>query len=255
MQGKTVIVTGASRGIGWRLVERFIGEGANVVACARTASRLALLKESLQSSALETVTADASEPDDVAAVVKCAIDAFGQVDVLVNNAGSSGPTLEVERLSLKDWTDTINSSLTSSFLFVRECVPHMKEQRGGAVVNIGSIVGKRPLAFRSPYAAAKMGLIGLTRTLSEELGPHGIRINTICPGTVEGERLDEVMAAQAEKRGVSADQVSEWAQSLMPLNSFVTADDVTELVFFLASEKSRHMTGQDINVSGGQVTW
>ena len=255
MKGKVVVVTGASRGIGWRLVERFLSEGASVVACARTAERLDALKRASGDAPLEVVTADAASPDDVAAVVARAIDAFGRIDVVVNNAGAAGPTTPVETLSLEDWAETLNSNLTSAFLFVREAVPAMKAQGGGAVVNIGSMTGKKPLVFRAPYAAAKMGLIGLTRTLAEELGPHGIRVNTVCPGTVEGERLDEVLIEQADKRGMTLAAITDYARGMSPLKTFVSADDVAELVLFLASDRSRHMTGQDINISAGQITW
>ena len=255
MKGKVVVVTGASRGIGWRLVERFLSEGASVVACARTAERLEALKRASGDAPLEIVAADAARPDDVAAVVARAINAFGRIDILVNNAGAAGPTTPVESLSLEDWTETLNSNLTSAFLFVREAVPAMKAQGGGAVVNIGSMTGKKPLVFRAPYAAAKMGLIGLTRTLAEELGPHGIRVNTVCPGTVEGERLDEVLIEQADKRGMTLAAITDYARGMSPLKTFVSADDVAELVLFLASDRSRHMTGQDINISAGQITW
>ena len=255
MKGKVVVITGASRGIGWRLVERFLAEGASVVACARTAERLEALKRASGDAPLEIVAADAARPDDVAAVVARAIDAFGRIDILVNNAGAAGPTTPVESLSLEDWTETLNSNLTSAFLFVREAVPAMKAQGGGAVVNIGSMTGKKPLVFRAPYAAAKMGLIGLTRTLAEELGPHGIRVNTVCPGTVEGERLDEVLIEQADKRGMTLAAITDYARGMSPLKTFVSADDVAELVLFLASDRSRHMTGQDINISAGQITW
>lgn len=255
MKNKVAIITGASRGIGWRLVERFLAEGASVVACARTADRLEALKRSSGAAPLEIVAADAAQPDHVAAVVARAIDVFGRLDIVVNNAGAAGPTTPVEKLSLEDWTETVNSNLTSAFLFVREAVPIMKTQGGGVVVNVGSMTGKKPLVFRAPYAAAKMGLIGLTRTLAEELGPHGIRVNTICPGTVEGERLDEVLVEQADKRGMTVEEITDFARGMSPLKSFVSADDVAELVLFLASEKSRHMTGQDINISAGQITW
>ncbi|EGP10297.1 short-chain dehydrogenase/reductase SDR [Bradyrhizobiaceae bacterium SG-6C] len=255
MKNKVAIITGASRGIGSRLVERFLGEGASVVACARTADRLEALKLSVGDAPLEVVAADAARPEDVAAVVARAVEAFGGVNIVVNNAGAAGPTTPVESLSLEDWTETVNSNLTSAFLFVRETVPLMKTRGGGAVVNIGSMTGKKPLVFRAPYAAAKMGLIGLTRTLAEELGPDGIRVNTVCPGTVDGERLEEVLVQQADKRGMTVEAITAFARGMSPLKTFVSADDVAELVLFLASDRSARMTGQDINISAGQITW
>lgn len=255
MQNKVAIITGASRGIGWRLVERFLAEGASVVACARSGDRLEALKRSVGDAPLEVVTADAAEPDPVAAVVRRATEAFGGLDIVVNNAGAAGPTTPVESLSLADWNETVASNMTSAFLFVREAVPIMKARGGGAVVNVGSMTGKKALVFRAPYAAAKMGLIGLTRTLAEELGPHGIRVNTVCPGAVAGDRLEEVLAEQADKRGVTLEAITAFAQGMSPLKTFVTADDVAELILFLASEKAGKMTGQDINISAGQITW
>lgn len=255
MQNKVAIITGASRGIGWRLVERFLAEGASVVACARTADRLEGLKQAAGDAPLEVVAADAADPAGVAAVVARARDAFGGLDIVINNAGAAGPTTPVENLSLDDWNATVASNLTSAFLFVREAVPLMRARGGGAVVNIGSMTGKKPLVFRAPYAAAKMGLIGLTRTLAEELGPHGVRVNTVCPGTVEGERLDEVLAEQADKRGVTLEAITAFARGMSPLKTFVSADDVAELVLFLASDRAARMTGQDINISAGQITW
>lgn len=255
MQNKVAIITGASRGIGWRLVERFLAQGASVVACARSGDRLQALQASVGDAPLQIVTADAADPAAVAAVVARATETFGGLDVVVNNAGAAGPTMPVESLSLADWNETLASNLTSAFLFVREAVPAMKARGGGAVVNVGSMTGKKPLVFRAPYAAAKMGLIGLTRTLAEELGPHGIRVNTICPGAVAGERLEEVLAEQADKRGVTIEAITAFAQGMSPLKTFVTADDVAELILFLASDKAAKMTGQDINISAGQITW
>jgi NAD(P)-dependent dehydrogenase (short-subunit alcohol dehydrogenase family) len=252
---KVVIVTGASRGIGRHLVKRFLDEGAQVVACARTLKRLEELGQEHNSPRLEVIGADATEPDDVRAVVVRAREAFGGVDILVNNAGSAGPTAPVENMSLEDWNVTVGSNLTSAFLFIRECAPDMKRRKAGVVVNVGSMTGKKPLVYRAPYAAAKMALIGMTRTLAEELGPAGIRMNTVCPGTVEGERLNEVLVEQADKRGISIDAITDIAMSGSPLNSFVSADDVADLVLFLASARARHMTGQDINISAGQITW
>ena len=255
MKGKVVVVTGASRGIGWRLVERFLSEGASVVACARTAERIDRARDDRGDIVGPSGIGGDNLQRRIAGRPLQRLQAFGRIDILVNNAGAAGPTTPVESLSLEDWTETLNSNLTSAFLFVREAVPAMKAQGGGAVVNIGSMTGKKPLVFRAPYAAAKMGLIGLTRTLAEELGPHGIRVNTVCPGTVEGERLDEVLIEQADKRGMTLAAITDYARGMSPLKTFVSADDVAELVLFLASDRSRHMTGQDINISAGQITW
>ena len=139
------------------LVERFLAEGASVVACARTAERLEALKQSVGAAPLEIVAGDAADPTDVASIVARAREAFGGVDVLVNNAGAAGPTTPVASLSLSDWNETLASNLTSAFLFVRETAPLMTARGGGAIVNIGSMTGKSPWKTARPTPRPRWG--------------------------------------------------------------------------------------------------
>lgn len=252
---KVVLITGASRGIGEHLVRRIASSGARVVCCARTAHRVETLAAELNSKGFNAlaVAADVSSANDVASVVNQAIAHFGRIDVLVNNVGIAGPTKPIEETELVDWNATLAGNLTSTFLCLREVIPHMKRQGGGSVVNIGSVTGKRPLPYRVGYASAKMGIIGLTRTAAEELGRAGIRVNCICPGAVAGERLDEILTAQAQQRGMTLNDFREDFKRLSPIGALVTAEDIAQLTMFLASDASRHMTGQDINVSAGLV--
>jgi NAD(P)-dependent dehydrogenase (short-subunit alcohol dehydrogenase family) len=257
LEGKVAIVTGASRGIGQQLVRQFARSGAKVVFCARSADPLLALQEEMKREGLDVLghAADAADPVAVTDLVGAALKRYGRVDVLVNNVGISGPTRKIEDTALAEWNETLAGNLTSTFLCLQAVVPAMKKQGGGSVVNIGSVTGKRPLPFRIGYATAKMGVIGLTRTAAEELGAHGIRVNCICPGAVEGERLDGVLAGQAQQRGTTPEQVREAFKSQSPLRALVAADDVARMALFLASDHSRHMTGQDINVSAGLVMY
>lgn len=257
LQGKVAIVTGASRGIGQELVRTFARSGASVVFCGRREELLQPLEAELKNEGFDVVAqrADVSTPRDVDALVARALDRYGRIDVLVNNVGIAGPTKAIEDTTPSEWNDTLAGNLGTSFLCMRGVVPSMKKNGGGAVVNIGSATGKRPLAFRIGYAAAKMGIIGLTRTAADELGPHRIRVNCICPGAVAGERLDEVFAGQASRRGISVEQVQAAFESQSPLRTLVRAEDVARLALFLASDLALHMTGQDINVTAGLVMY
>jgi NAD(P)-dependent dehydrogenase (short-subunit alcohol dehydrogenase family) len=257
LSNKVVIVTGASRGIGHALVRRMAEAGALVVCCARSESAVSNLASQLNAEGHTVLglVADVTNPEAVRAMVQTAVDRHGRVNVLVNNVGVAGPTEAVELTSFEDWNQTIAANLTSAFLCLKEVIPHMKRQGGGSVVSIGSMTGKKPLAFRVGYAAAKMGLIGLTRTAAEELGAYKIRVNCVCPGSVTGERLNEVLEALAKKNGMSMDEIRTFAANMSPLKELPSADDVAEMVMFLASDAARHMTGQDINVSAGQIMY
>ncbi|HMO45961.1 MAG TPA: SDR family NAD(P)-dependent oxidoreductase [Rubrivivax sp.] len=257
LSNKVTVITGASRGIGRQLVQSMAEAGARLVFCARSEAPIQSLASELQKAGHDAlpVVADVSQERAAAEVIQAAIARHGRVDVLVNNVGIAGPTKSIEATSLDEWNDTLTVNLTSAFLCLREVVPHMRRQGGGSVVNIGSITGKKPLIYRVGYAAAKMGMIGMTRTAAEELGPDRIRVNCVCPGSVAGERLDEVLVAQAEKRGMTMEQIRAFAAGMSPLKAFTTAQDVAALVTFLASDASIHMTGQDINVSAGQVMY
>jgi NAD(P)-dependent dehydrogenase (short-subunit alcohol dehydrogenase family) len=257
VHNKVVLVTGASRGIGRHLVERLAADGAQVVFCARSAGPIHDLAARMEAAGHPTASmvCDITREDEVAQLMALTLSRFGRLDVLVNNVGIAGPTLPIEATPLDGWNQTIAASLTGSFLCLRAAIPHLRAAGGGSVINIGSIAGKRALVNRIAYASAKMGVIGFTRTAAAELGRDKIRVNCICPGAVAGERLDEVMGAQGARQGLSLDQAREAAHALSPLHTLVQPEDVAEMVVFLSSDASRHMTGQDINVSAGVVMY
>ena len=257
LESKVALVTGASRGIGQVLVRQLAESGAKVVFCARRSEPLRALEEDLKRDRFDVlgIATDVTRPEQVAELVARTVHHYGRLDVLVNNVGIAGPTKPIEELEPSEWNDTLAGNLTATFLCLRGAVPFMKRNGGGSIVNIGSATGKRPLAHRIGYASAKMGLIGLTRTAAEELGPSKIRVNCICPGAVAGERLDEVLFAQAQQRGITVDQFKQAVVGQSPLRSLVQPHDVARLTAFLASDLSLHMTGQDINVTAGLVMY
>ena len=254
LSGRVAIVTGASKGIGRVTSQLFAREGAKVVCAARSADLVretATLVERAGGSAL-AVVADLSREDDVRTLVAKAVETFGSVDCLVNNAGDGGPTSPVQEYSLDDWMYTINSCLTSSYLCARFAVPAMIAAGRGAIVNIASMAGKRGLAFRVGYCSAKAGQIGMTAGLAIELGRHNITVNAIAPGAVAGDRIDRVIKGQADVRGVDVERMRQSFVDRSPLRRMATADDISALAMFLCSDLARNISGQCIPVTAGE---
>ena len=256
-EDKVVVVTGAGRGIGREIALAFAREGANLVLASRTESALHETRVSIEGLGREgfVVPTDISKPDSVRNLADQTLEHFGHVDVLVNNsviAGVSGPLWEIEPV---DWQETFDVNVKGTYLCCRAFLPSMIERQSGSVVIIGSMTGKRPLWGRSPYAASKMALVGLARTLAVEVGPYGVRVNVISPGGVEGERIEWVIRAQAEGRGISVEQAREELVSGSPMNRLVPPEDVAAVAVFLASDKAGSITGEDVNVSAGVVTY
>ncbi len=254
LSGKVAIVTGASKGIGRVIAERFAREGALVICAARTA---ALVEDTARAivaagGSATAVAADASTDAGAQAVVAAASQAYGRVDVLVNNAGDGGPTKPVQEYTTEEWFYTINSCLTSSYLCIRFAVPKMIEAGGGAIVNIASMAGRRGLMYRVGYCSAKAGQIGMTYGLALELGRHNITVNAIAPGAVAGDRIDRVIQGQADVRGVDAATMRRSFVERSPLRRMSTADDIAALAVFLCSDQARNISGQCVPVTAGE---
>jgi NAD(P)-dependent dehydrogenase (short-subunit alcohol dehydrogenase family) len=252
-----VIVTGASRGLGRRIALDFCAAGASVVLAGRDAAALEDVAAEANRSGAETLVlqCDVTRADQCEALVSKTLSRFNKLDVLVNNAGIAGPTKMVVDLQPAEWEEVIRTNLTAPYLCIHYAARSMMEARRGAIVNIGSAVGKRPLARRAPYAASKMGLIGLARTLAFELGPYGIRVNTINPGPVDGPRMDSVIAAMAKAQKVLEEEVRQFFTNDSPLGVLMDAKDISSMALYLASDYAVHMTGQDINVTAGRMMY
>ena len=176
------------------------------------------------------------------------------MDVLVNNAGISGPTANAEEIAPLDWQRTIDVNLNGAFYCARLAIPLLKAGGGGSIVNISSTAGLFGYPLRTPYAASKWALIGLTKTLAMELGAFGIRVNAVCPGTVEGPRIDRVIAAKAAARGVSAAEIRAAYRGKSSLGTLIAAEDITETVLFLCSDGGARISGQALAVDGNSET-
>ncbi|MEX3010469.1 SDR family oxidoreductase [Hoeflea sp. TYP-13] len=234
------IVTAAGSGIGKHITKKLRERGDVVFGCD--------IQEELLDGA--GVQADVSDEASVDNMMAAALDQLGGIDLLVNVAGVAGPTGGVEELILDDWRRCLAVTLDGSFLCSRKAVPHMKRQGAGLIVNFSSTAGMFGYPGRSPYATAKWGIIGFTKSLAMELGPHGIRANAICPGAVSGDRMDRVIASEAEASGRRPEEIQEIYERSTSLRGFVSADDVANMVLFLASPGGAMISGQAIAVDG-----
>lgn len=257
LNGKVVVVTGAGRGIGREIALMCAREGGNLVLAARSVGALEEVASEIDAAGgkAQVVETDVSDPDAVASLASQALSRWGRVDVLVNNSGIGGPSAPLWEVQPADWEQTFAVNVTGVFLCCQAILPSMIERQSGSIINIGSITGKRPLLNRTAYAASKAALIGLTRTLAEEAGPHQVRINLVSPGLVEGERIDWVFEQQAAIQGRDAADVRAGLEMNTPLRRLVTAADVARTVAFLASDESAGITGADVNVTAGLVMY
>ena len=179
---------------------------------------------------------------------------LGGLDALINNAGIAGPTGGVEDIRPEDWRRTIDVCLTGQFLCAHHAVPLLKAAGGGAIVNLSSAAGRFGYAFRTPYSAAKFGVIGLTQSLAKELGPANIRVNAILPGIVEGPRMTGVIAARAKQTGVSYEAMEKTYLERVSMRRMVTASDVAATIAYLLSPAGRNISGQSIGVDANVET-
>ena len=253
LEGRVALITGASRGIGRAMSERFAREGAAVVCAARSADQVKETAAGISAAGGRAIAivCDAGVEDDVRRTVAIAVKEFGKLDTLVNNAGDAGPTKAVQDYLVEDWRYTIDSCLTSSYLCIRFAVPEMLKAGHGAIVNISSGAGRRGLPFRIGYCSAKAGQVGMTFGMAIELAPHNIRVNCVAPGAVEGERIDRVIAGQAAARGISIEQMRKAMLDHAPLKRMVTANDIVDATVFFCSDMARSISGQVLAVNAG----
>jgi NAD(P)-dependent dehydrogenase (short-subunit alcohol dehydrogenase family) len=250
-KGQRVVVTAGARGIGRAIVETLVAAGARVHICDVDTAALQECAGALQVGA---TPADVSDETQVDRLFDEAHKALGGLDVLVNNAGIAGPTGAVEEIRPEDWRRCIDIDLTGQFLCTRRAVPMLKEAGGGAIINMSSAAGRHGYAYRTPYAAAKWGVIGFTQSLAKELGPSGIAVNAILPGIVKGPRIESVIRARAEQLKLSYEEMEKQYLEKVSLRRMVTAEDVAHMVLFLVSPLGRNVSGQSLGVCGNVET-
>ena len=252
-ENKNVIVTGAAAGVGQQIALQYATEGAFVVLVdlRKPEETMELIKKANGKS--DFVICDISDENQIKAMAvavgeKC----NGKVDVLVNNAGFNGKANLIKDMNLSDWNYTLSVNLTGTMLVSREIIPFLINNKSGAIVNVASNVGKRGLPYRSDYVCSKWALLGLTQTLALELVDENIRVNAVCPGPIDGDRVEELVKMHAEVEGQSVEQMHK-AWEDVPMKRFIGPQEVTNVILFLSSDDSSAMTGQALNVTGGML--
>ncbi|HYL82939.1 MAG TPA: SDR family NAD(P)-dependent oxidoreductase [Candidatus Angelobacter sp.] len=254
LTNQVALITGSGRGIGRAIARLFAQEGAAVFLTARTKTELvATAKEIAETGGQAGYdTGDLSRETDCTRIVSAAREKFGTVTILVNNAGHYGPVVPVEEYPLEEFDKVIAVHLRAAFLLSKLVLPGMYAKRSGVILNISSLSAKTAYAWGSAYAAAKAGMLGLTRVTAAEAARKGVRVNAICPGPVKETQMSkELGAVLARKMGVSAEeQLAGFLNGLLQGRA-QTADEIARAALFLCSEQSSAMTGQSINVDGG----
>lgn len=244
LAGQRVAITAGAGGIGRVMADSFAACGARVFVCDVDDAALA-------ECGYPGTRTDCADVGAIEAFMDAALAHLGGLDVLVNNAGIAGPTAPVEDVTPAQLDATLRIDLASMFHCARRAVPALREAGGGAIINLSSAAGKFGFPMRSPYAAAKWGVVGFTRTLAMELGPDAIRVNAILPGLVEGPRIRNVIRAKAAAAGVSDNAQTDRALSTVSLRCFVTQQDIANMALYLAGPFGATISGQAISVDGG----
>jgi NAD(P)-dependent dehydrogenase (short-subunit alcohol dehydrogenase family) len=248
--GKRVLITAGAGGIGRVMADRFASEGARVAVCDVDDAALATCGDLALA-----LRADVAISADVTLVFAKLQESFGGLDVLVNNAGISGPTKSVEDITDDEWNRTIAVNVTGQFYAARAAVPMFRAAGGGVILNMSSVAGRIGMPMRSPYSTSKYAVRGFTDVLAIELGALNVRVNAILPGLVNGPRGRRVMDEQAKARGMTLEQYLPFVLHNISMHSMVEMEEIAALAVFLASDQAKHITGQSIGVDGNFETY
>jgi len=249
LRDQRVLVTAGAAGIGLATARAFLREGARVHVCDVDRAVLARVPAELPGATASLC--DVADAHAVERLFTDVVSALGGLDTLVNNAGIAGPTGKIEDLKVEDWDRCIAIDLSGMFYCTRKAMPLIKAAGGGSIINLSSAAGLHGFPQRSPYCAAKWGVVGFTKSLSVEAGPDKVRVNCICPGIVEGERIERVVEAKAKMHGVSREAFLEKFLETTSMRSTVNAQEIADMALYLASTAGRHITGQALAVDAG----
>lgn len=251
-KNNNIVITAGASGIGYNIAKGFVANGATVFICDIDREKVDFINENKKN--IHAFVADVGKYDEVEDFYKYIKTHTDQIDVLVNNAGVSGPTARVEDVTPTEWEKTVAVTLNGMFFNTKLAIPMIRKSNGGSIINISSSAAYFGFPFRTPYTASKWGIIGFTKTIAMELGPEGIRVNAICPGSVSGDRIDGVIKKEADLRGLTFNDVKSRYERQVSLRTFVDAEDVTNTILFLCSKYGSKISGQALGVDGHTET-
>jgi NAD(P)-dependent dehydrogenase (short-subunit alcohol dehydrogenase family) len=249
---KIVVITAGASGIGYNIASGFSNRGANVFVCDVDAAKVKIVNN--EDNGIKAFVANVSKAEEVDNFFNFIKSSHKHIDIMINNAGIAGPTARVEDIKPAEWEQTVAVTLNGMFFNTRLAVPMIRKANGGSIINISSSAAYFGFPYRTPYAASKWGIIGFTKTIAMELGPEGIRVNAICPGSVSGERIDSVIQREADLRGLKFEDIKASYERQVSLRTFVDAEDVTNTILFLCSEYGAKISGQALGVDGHTET-
>ena len=252
-KGLRVVVTAGAAGIGRAIARTFVEQGARVHICDVDDAALAAFRKELPE--VTQTRADVADVAEVEALFRAAKERLGGLDVLINNAGITGPTFtKVEEIRPEDWERTMAVNVNGQFYCARRAVPMLKSAGGGSIINMSSVAGRLGYPLRSPYATSKWAVVGFTQSLAMELGPDNIRVNCLQPGFVDGPRSRRLREAQAKALGETVEQCEARMFAKTSMRQRVSPDEVAAMALFLASDAGAHVTGQSLSICGGVET-
>ena len=247
---KNVVISAAADGIGWCIASALLEQGFTVYASDINQKKIdGVNKHPLINKRLFIENVNASDPESVAQYFESLSNKISSISALINNVGIAGPTGMMEEVSVDDWKNTIDTNLNSHFYFTKDAIPLLKD-KGGSIVNLSSTAGIFGFPLRTPYAASKWAIIGVTKSLAMELGQFNIRVNAICPGSVSGDRINRVIKAKAESLSADEKEIREDFEGMVSLKTFVDKEDIANMVVFLLSDEAHRISGQIMTVDG-----
>ena len=255
IKGKNAIVCASSQGLGKSAAVDLAKEGVNLAICSRNKDKINLVKEEIEQIAdvkVVAIEADLSSEKDINALFQEAKKELKAVDILINNNGGPPPST-FEELTDEDWQRTFNSTMMSAIRLSKLVLPDMKKNKWGRIINISSVSVKTPVNGLFLSNSIRMGVLGWAKALSDEVAPHGITVNSVCPGTTKTERIDQILNAQSESSGKDKSEIEEAMANSIPMLRIGEATDLSALITFLASEKASYMTGLAVQVDGGSA--
>ena len=251
LRNKKIIISAGASGIGWSTAKICLAKGAIIYLCDIDSKSLNKVKKnSLYNKRLFAYECDASDEDEVSNFFNQISKKTKKIDALINNVGVAGPTGTIEKLSSDDWEKTLKINVISHFYFTKLAIPMLKKNKGGSIINVSSGAGIMGFPLRSPYAASKWAVIGVTKTLAMELGKFKIRVNAICPGTIKGERMVRVIRDKAKFLKISEKIVEKDFVSMASMNCWIYEEDIANICSFLISNDGERISGQAIPVDG-----
>ena len=254
LKNKKIVISAGASGIGWAITKTCVLKGALVYLCDTDRKALNKVKKHpLHNKRIFVSEIDASNEIEVIDFFEIIKKKFKKIDALINNVGVAGPTGTIEKLESSDWENTMHVNVNSHFYFNKQAIPLLKKTKSASIVNISSGAGIMGFPLRSPYAASKWAIVGMTKTLAMELGKYKIRVNAICPGTIKGDRMKRVIRDKAKFTKVSTKKIENEFVSMASMNSWVYEDDIGKMCAFLISDEAERISGQIIGVDGNAI--